>query len=81
MDSNARALGKSGNCKSAQNSLHLFERLRVMHVGWIGHFLDETQAVLGQFFDFCTTEIFFFFLVGRNSANFAPARPPKLLAD
>jgi hypothetical protein len=29
---------------------------------------------------FCPTEIFFFFLVGRNSVNFAPARPRKSFA-
>jgi hypothetical protein len=29
---------------------------------------------------FCLTEIFFFFLVGRNSANFASARRCKLAA-
>jgi hypothetical protein len=30
--------------------------------------------------DFCTSESFFFFLVVRNSANFAPARPRKSFA-
>ena len=30
--------------------------------------------------DFCPSEIFFFVLVGRYSANFAPARPRKSFA-
>jgi hypothetical protein len=38
------------------------------------------RAVRGSVFDFCLTHIFFFFLVGRNSANFASARPRKLFA-
>jgi hypothetical protein len=38
------------------------------------------DAVSGQAVDFCPSEIFFFFLVGRNSVNFAPRGARKSFA-
>jgi hypothetical protein len=47
----------------------------VLHAGPLLSILPLQN--LPQLGDFCLTEIFFFFLVGRNSANFAPACPRK----
>jgi hypothetical protein len=41
----------------------------------------DVRPFWGQAHDFCTTELFFFFHVGRNSANFAPPRSRKSFAD
>jgi hypothetical protein len=38
-------------------------------------------CLLRKLRDFCITEIFFFFLVGRNWSNFAPPCPRKSFVD
>ena len=66
--------------KALKTPLHIFERLRVVCVDSTGPELRETQSVSGQALEFCPSEIFFFFHVGRNLVNFAPARGGKSFA-
>jgi hypothetical protein len=39
----------------------------------------ERGALSGGVLEFCTSEIIFFFHVGRNSANFAPPVPAQVV--
>ena len=62
----------SGIFIGAQNSLPHFCAPMNIGCGLHRSCLDERGVASGQSFDFRSTKFFFFFLVGRNSASFAP---------